>query len=201
MPLISDDNRLTIPEELIPCTKLDVAKPIFLYKKHGFVSLGNYFADYFYFSNKKKQKNCLGQIVLDKNLSFDLSENLIGGLKAKKNCLMYVQHRTLILLPRYGNSEYGIDDKFNLAFKPRKCQIPNEMLEITKLDLGLSIFLNGTKDSKFFLSNHISRSCLGIVSLDNENFFTLTENMCRGVKKKIDDSISWVLDKNKIVLN
>ena len=191
MPVISQDNIITIPKEIFETSNLKLSKPIYLYN-NGSVS---------WLENKKRKYDCYGTIQLDDNLSFIVSNNFINALGSKfaehKEFFMYTVDK--IIHFRAVNSP-GIFSKY----APLKSQIPTELIQTSKVDFNKTVYL--LKNSSYYnpiaiLSNkrYSDASCLGEVHLDNEGFVTFSLNMCTALSLIKVSDYSWVISDKDIV--
>lgn len=164
---MSKEKRVTIPHELIECCRLDFKKPIYICRSD--------YTDYSWLSNKKGNTGCLGCITLDKEYSFELSDNLINALSSNSESnyfLMYIRKGTIrFYKARFSYFDFPSD---------RKIKIPDEILDICKININKPIYLcYDCEFEKYYLSNSkIGVMCLGAIDLDSQNRFELTDNMC-----------------------
>ena len=187
MPIISEDNIITIPKEIFETSNLKLSKPIYLYN-NGNVS---------WLENKKRKYDCYGTIQLDDNLSFIVSNNFINAVGCnKKEFYMYTVDNII---------HFKVERRLSgVYYTPLKSQIPTELIQTSKVDFNKPVYL--LKNSSYcnpiaMLSNkrYSGLSCLGEVHLDNEGFISLSLNMCTALGLFKVSDYSWVISDKDIV--
>ena len=187
MPVISNENTITIPKELLDSSNLNISKPVYLYFYSGHE---------YYLSNRKTRSKCLGELQIDDNLTITLSNNTIKTVKTNtRQYVMYLDHGTICI--NFGDKYFS---HYPERFKDIKVQFPTEFMNMGNIDFNRPIYLNkGYSSYSYYISNRKrSDFCLGRLYLDNENFFTLSSNACAIMKIFSDDSLYWIMQSGEI---
>lgn len=174
--------KITIPIELIKISKIDFTKPVYLYWADN---------DLLSFSNKKKNKYCLGQISVDKEYTFILTQNTLGATLRYSDYRMYVSHGKL-----YVRSCYSSAKEYNSRFT-----IPKEILQICNIDFNKLVYLcyAASENERYYLSNRLDKSfCLGCISFDENHSFYLTSNICKTLGVRSAEKLSVYVSNNRI---
>lgn len=174
--------KITIPIELIKISKTDFTKPVYLYWAAN---------DLLSFSNKKKNKYCLGQISVDKEYTFILTQNTLGATLKYSDYRMYVSHGQL-----YITSCCYFAKERNSLFT-----IPKEILQICTIDFEKPVYLcfDRAENERYYLSNREDKSySLGCIPFDEKHSFYLTDNICKTLGVSSAEKLSVYISDNKI---
>lgn len=174
--------KITIPIELIKISKIDFAKPVYLYLASN---------DLLSFSNKKKNKYCLGQISVDKEYTFILTQNTLGATLRYSDYRMYVSHGQLYITSCYSSAK-----EYNSRFI-----IPKEILQICNIDFNEPVYLcyAASENKRYYLSNRLDKSfCLGCISFDENHSFYLTSNIYKTLGILSAEELSVYVSNNRI---
>lgn len=174
--------KITIPIEIVNASKIDFSKPLYLYWQTN---------DLLVLSNKKRRKYCFGQISVDKEYTFILTQNTI------KASLKYSQHEMFVRSGEiYICSCSYSNPKINSRFT-----IPKEILKICTINFEKPVYLcmDQYECNRYYLSNQQDTiNCIGLITLDENHSFYLTSNICKALRIPSAENISVYVSDNKI---
>ena len=191
MPKLIND-KLTIPEEIIKASKINVNKPIYFYKHDS--------EDYIWLSNKKRLSHCFGCTTLNKDNSFELFYNLRKLLYVKEDIYsFYIMNGAIYFKPEKYTSSLP---------SSQKLYIPSEILNACKVNFKWPVYLccysNSPRfyyNSAFYLSNFKGNAiCFGRVNLDIEKCIEISENMFLSLPRSTVSNIALAISGNTIEL-
>lgn len=175
--------KIAVPYELLNASKIDFTKPVYLY----------WFCKHLYISNKKRKKQCLGQIFVDKEYTFSLTQNAIKVVLGCSDYIMHVSYGEIFISP---HTKYVYDIKATPRFT-----IPKEILEIGNIDFKKAVYLcfNKYENESYYLSNRQDQSyCLGCIPFDENHSFVLSRNICKTLGISSAEELSVYVSDKKI---
>lgn len=154
--------KITIPIEIVNVSKVNFSKPVYIYWSETHLLC---------ISNKKKRNYCFGQISVDKEYTFILTQNIVQSILDRSDYTIFVKRGKIYIRPHSGYySERNIVDTFT---------IPKEILKICNIDFSKSVYLGfSSSQNRYYLSNYHDRSfSLGRISFYENYSFYLSSNI------------------------
>ncbi len=175
--------KITIPIELVNASKIDFTKPVYLcWISDDLLSL----------SNKKRRNYCFGQIFVDKEYTFTLTQNTIYATLKSSSYKMYVNFGNIYIT---SSGTWRNNQKISERFT-----IPKEILQICGINFEKPVYLCFDQaNESYYLSNRQNMSySLGRISFDENYSFCLTDNMCNTLRISSVEQLSVYVSNKQI---
>lgn len=176
--------KIIIPTEIVNASKVDFSKPVYIYWSEMHLLC---------ISNKKRRRYCFGQISVDGEYAFILTQNTIAAILSDSNYKMFIRWGNIYITA--STRHYSEREKYDIF------TIPKEILQVCNIDFTKRVYLcfDAAANNGYYLSNHqYNYFSLGFIPFSENYSFYLTPNICKSLDISSPEQLSVYSSGNRI---